>query len=278
MADVKSIVSGISMGESARWHDGAFWFADWIIGTISVLEPSGQTRVVAHVPSFPISFDWLPDGRMLVVSGAEGQLLVLEDGRLDPYCDLRALDPFPWNEIVIDASGNAYVNGIGYAFPGEPQVAGVVAVVSPDGQATKLAGELAFPNGMALTPDEKTLIVAESHAGQLTAFGLLPHGTVGNRRVWAAVAASAPDGICQGDGGIWFADVPNRSCVLVAEGGSVLQRVEFGQACFACATNGTTLYAMTAAWPLDFSPDAPPTGEVRTIDLDKEQPEAVTHY
>jgi sugar lactone lactonase YvrE len=267
VSQVKSVVSGIGMGESARWHDGSFWFADWIAGTISKLEASGQPRIVARVSSFPVSFDWLPDGRMLVVSGAEGSLSVLEDGELHPYCDLHSVNPFSWNEIVVDEAGNAYVNNIGYAFPGEPKVAGVVAVVTPDRRVHQLAADLAFPNGMALTPDGRTLIVAESHAGQLTAFTVMSDGSLGERRVWAAVADSAPDGIAWGHGGIWFADVPNQHCVLVAEGGAVLRTAEFGAACFSCATDGATLLAMTAPWPLDFSPTAARSGEARTMDV-----------
>ncbi|GGF27876.1 SMP-30/gluconolactonase/LRE family protein [Subtercola lobariae] len=275
MTEAKTVIAGIGMGESARWHDGSLWFADWLAGTISVLEADGQARVVVRVPSFPISFDWLPDGRMLVVSGAHGKLLVLDDGELQPYYDLHDLNSFSWNEIVIDDAGNAYVNGIGYEFPGEPKVAGVVAVVRPDRTAQLLAADLAFPNGMVPTPDGTTdgtpagttLIVAESHAGQLTAFPVLPDGSLGQRRVWAAVPESAPDGMSWSPDGVWYADVPNRHCVLVGEGGAVHRVADFGAACFSCATDGTTLFAMTAAWPLDFTPGAAPTGEVRTLTL-----------
>ena len=86
--------------------------------------------------------------------------------------------------------------------------------------------------------------------------------------MWAAVAGSAPDGICWGaDGAIWFADVPNRHCVLVAEGGVVIDTAEFDAACFACAASDDTLYAMTADWPLSFDPSSLRSGEVRLVSL-----------
>ena len=258
--------SGIGMGESARWHDGQFWFADWIAGTISVRDRNGDVHLITRVPSFPISFDWLPDGRMLVVSGRDGQLLVLEDGVLKPYCDLRPLSQFPWNEIVIDTAGNAYVNGIGYPYPGPAETTGLIARVTPDGIATAVASGLAFPNGMVLTPEDATLIIGESHAGILTAFDIEPGGSLVNRRVWAAVPDSAPDGMCWGaNGAIWFADVPNRHCVLVAEGGAVIETAEFEAACFACARSHEALFATTAGWPLSFDPASARTGEVRMI-------------
>jgi sugar lactone lactonase YvrE len=266
--EYSTIVTGIGMGESARWHDGQFWFADWIAGTISVRQPDDTVRVVTSVPSFPISFDWLPDGRMLVVSGRQGQLLVLNDGNLEPYADLSGLSPYPWNELAIDAQGNVFVNGIGYAFPGPPEVAGLIARVTPDGAATLVASDLAFPNGMVLTADGRTLIVGESHAGCLTAFDIAPDGTLANRRTWATVQDSAPDGICWGvDGAIWYADVPNRQCVLVAEGGKIVDVASFDAACFACAASDDTLYAMTADWPLNFAPTASRSGEVRVNPL-----------
>lgn len=268
MDEYSTAVTGIGMGESARWHDGRFWFADWIAGTISVRESNGEVIVVTAVPSFPISFDWLPDGRMLIVSGREGQLLVLDNKILRPYCDLRPISEFPWNELVVDSFGNAYVNNVGYQFPGPAQVTGLIARVAPDGVATWLAAGLAFPNGMVLTPDGRTLIVGESHAGSLTAFDIQPDGSVVNRRIWATLPESAPDGMCWGENGaIWFADVPNRHCVLIAEGGTVIDTAEFDAACFACASSDDTLFSMTANWPLSFDPSSPRSGEVRTVSI-----------
>ncbi|HEX4057938.1 MAG TPA: SMP-30/gluconolactonase/LRE family protein [Galbitalea sp.] len=267
MTIARAVVGVIGMGESARWHDGRLWFADWTALTINVLEPGGDVRMVTSVPSFPVSFDWLPDGRMLVVSGAEGSLLVWEDGVLGPYLDLSAISATPWNEIVTDTAGRAWVNGIGYAYPGPPQVAGSILRLDADGTTEVVAQDLDFPNGMVLTRDGHTLVVAESHAGRLTAFDISPAGALTNQRTWAAVEGSAPDGICLGSGGIWYSDVPNRCCTLVAEGGAVLDTVRFDDGSFSCVVGDGTLYALTADWPGALNPGAEPSGRVMAARL-----------
>ena len=142
-----------------------------------------------------------------------------------------------------------FVNNIGYDFPGGEEKPGIIAVVGADGAARTVADGLAFPNGMAVTPDDSTLIVAESHAGRLTAYAIAADGSLSGRRVWAAVEGSAPDGIClDPSGAVWYADVPNRQCVLVREGGEIVRTVGFEDGAFDCALDGagTTLYTVTA--------------------------------
>ncbi|MGA7203211.1 MAG: SMP-30/gluconolactonase/LRE family protein [Specibacter sp.] len=271
MDEVNVLATGIGMGESARWHGGRFWYADWIKGHIHAIDPGGTDHQSIPVPSFPITFDWLPDGHLLVVSGTDCQLLTLTPlGTLEVAADLRPLSASPWNEVLTHGS-SAYVNGIGFTFPGPAEVAGVIALWTPDGGARVVARDLAFPNGMAITDDGATLVVAESHAGRLSAFDITADGSLENRRVWASVPDSAPDGICLGDGGIWYADVPNKHCVLVAEGGAVLRTVQLEQGCFSCAVGGESgniLYIMAADWPDVMKPDGPPTGTVVAVRLD----------
>ena len=164
------------------------------------------------------------------------------DGALVTHADLRGVSDKTWNEIVVDGRGNTYVNGIG----------GIVALVAPDGSARPLADGLAFPNGMAVTPDNARLIVAESHAKKLTAFDIAGDGSLSDRRVWADLGDGVPDGICiDADGAVWYGDVPNKRCVRVREGGSVLQTIDLDRGCFACALGGpekTTLFLITAQW------------------------------
>jgi sugar lactone lactonase YvrE len=113
-----------------------------------------------------------------------------------------------------------------------------------DGQVRQVAGGLAFPNGMAVLAG--ALVVAESHGHRLTAFDIGADGSLGARRVWAEVEGSAPDGICVDGDTVWYADVPNRCCVRVAEGGEVLDRVELDRGGFACAIGDGTLYIVAA--------------------------------
>jgi sugar lactone lactonase YvrE len=252
---MRVLYEGLDFGESPRWHGDRLWVCDWAAQELLTIGFDGGAEVVARVASFPFCIDWLADGRLLIVSAADRAVLTLErDGSLARYADLSHLEPHPpGNEIVTDDHGGAYVNGAGFdPLQGGAPVPGIVALVDGDGRARRVAGDLAFPNGMAITPDGLTLIVAESHAGRLTAFDIQDDGGLRDRRVWAAIEGSAPDGICvDAEGAVWYADVPNRCCVRVREGGEVLQRVEADRGCFACALggpDGCALFIVAREW------------------------------
>ena len=271
MPDPKVLLTGLVFPESPRWHDDRLWLADWGAQEVIAVDLEGKSEVTARVASFPFSIDWLPDGRLLVVSAAQSRLLREgPDGSLVPHTDLRGLSARPWNEIVVDGRGNTYVNNIGFDFPAGEVAPGFVALVTPDGSAQPVAGDVAFPNGMAVTPDNATLIVAESYANRLTAFGIAADGTLSNRRVWADLPGDHPDGIClDADGAVWYADVGNRHCVRVAEGGEVLQSIELDRGCFACSLggpDGRTLFAVTNQWEGTSSVhEAKSAGQVVTV-------------
>ncbi|MEU1503508.1 SMP-30/gluconolactonase/LRE family protein [Kitasatospora sp. NPDC005748] len=270
---VRTVLSGLALGESPRWHDGRLWLCDWGAQELITVGPDGRAAVAATVPSFPFCIAWLPgpDGRLLVVAGGDGRLLRQEaDGALAPCADLRPLSDRPWNEVAVDGRGNAYVNGIGFdLMGGEAPAPGLIALVAPDGEVRRVADGLAFPNGMAVTPDGSTLLVAESYAARLTAFTIGPGGDLTDRRVWAEVPGSAPDGIClDAEGAVWFADVPGRCCVRVREGGEVLRRIELDRGCFSCALggpDGRTLFLTAAEWP---PPPGARTGRLLAVDVD----------
>jgi sugar lactone lactonase YvrE len=259
------LLEGIVFGESPRWHDGRLWFSDWGAGQVIALDPGGGSEVMAAVASFPMCIDFLPDGRLLVVDSAQRRLLRREpDGSLAPHADLSVVSDKPWNDIVADGQGNAYVNSIGFEFPGEQFAPGLIVQVSPDGSVHQAAGDLAFPNGMAITPDGATLIVAESYANQLTAYDIGTDGDLGNRRIWAQTPGDHPDGICiDADGAVWYADVGNKHCVRVREGGQVLATVDLDRGAFACALSrgqDPRLFVVGQTW--DGSRPAEPTGQV----------------
>lgn len=236
MSEPEVLMEGVVFGESPRWHEGRLWFSDWGANQVIALEPGGGHEVVVTVPSFPMCIDFLPDGRLLVVDSARGRLLRREpDGALVSHADLSGVSEKPWNDIVVDEAGNAYVNTIGFDFPDGEFAPGSVVVVSPSGVVEQVVGDLAFPNGMAITPDGGTLIVAESYANRLTGFAITDDGRLGERRVWAETPGDHPDGICMDtDGAVWYADVGNRHCVRVAEGGKILDVAEFDRGAFAC--------------------------------------------
>jgi sugar lactone lactonase YvrE len=259
------LMDGIVFGESPRWHDGRLWFSDWGAQQVVAVDDDGHHEVVAKVESFPMCIDFLPDGRLLVVDSAQRRLLRREpDGSLVPHADLAAFSEHPWNDIVVSDRGDAYVNGIGFDFPGGEFAPGLVVRVTPDGRVDRVAGDLAFPNGMAITADGGTLIVAESYANRLTAFPIGADGGLGERRVWAGTPGDHPDGICvDAEGAVWYADVGNRHCVRVREGGEVLDTVEFDRGAFACALSrgdDPRLYVVGQDW--DGPPPPEPSGRL----------------
>jgi sugar lactone lactonase YvrE len=243
----KVLLSGLAIGESPRWHAGRLWFSNWGTQEIVAVDLDGRSDVRLRVPTtIPFCFDWLSDGRLAVVSGREGLLLRQEpDGRLVTHADLTGLAGI-WNEIVVDGRGRVYVNGGMFGAPG------LIALVAPDGSSRQVADDIAFPNGMAITPDNATLIIAESHAKRLTAFDIADDGRLSNRRAWASLGEGVPDGICiDAEGAVWYADVPNKRCVRVREGGEVLRTIDVDRGCFACMLGGPdrrTLFIVAAEW------------------------------
>ena len=253
-AEPRTLLSGLAIGESPRWHEGRLWFCNWGTQEIVAVDLDGNSEVVARVPTtLPFSIDWLPDGRMVVVSGPEARLLRLEmDGTLVTHADLGDLAGV-FNEIVVDSHGNAYVNGGSFDFAtGAGAQSGIVVLVRQDGSVRQVAENIAFGNGMAITEDGSTLIVAESWAGRLSAFDIVADGGLSNRRVWADLGDGAPDGIClDAEGAVWFADVPNKGCVRVREGSEVLQTIGLDRGGFACmlgGPEGRTLFMLAAEW------------------------------
>jgi sugar lactone lactonase YvrE len=278
MGELRGLIGGIRFGESPRWGgDGRLWLTDWGAQQVLAVDPDGEREVMAELSlgAFqPICIDWLED-RLLIVSARAALLLRREaDGTLVTHADLRELSGSGqlWNEIVVDGRGNVYLNNIGFDFPaGEPFTPGTIALLTPDGALRRVAHGVEFPNGMAVTANNSTLICAESYGKRLTAFDIAADGTLSNRRVWADLGDGVPDGICiDADGAVWYGDVPNKRCVRVAEGGQVLQTIDLDLGCFACVLGGAdrrTLFLVARAWrgPESMA-DRTPTGKVLTIE------------
>jgi sugar lactone lactonase YvrE len=238
----RTLLTGLAMVESARWHDGRLWFADWGAGEVVAVDLDGSAEVVAPGPErMGWAIDWLPDGS-LVTTGASVT-------RTAPGGTTTTLREHGANEVVVDPRGRVYVDGFDFDFAGggtpEP---GWIDLVAPDGTSRRVAEDVQFPNGMVVTPDGGTLVVAESFAGRLTAFTVADDGALTHRRVWAE--GLGPDGIAMdADGAIWsqtadtFAhsgdpDAPGGAVVRVLDGGEVTHRVETELPCFACVLGG----------------------------------------
>jgi sugar lactone lactonase YvrE len=249
MSEPRVILDGLAYVESPRWHDGRLWFAHWGTDEIVAVDPDGHAEVVGHGPGgLGWSIDWLPDGRLLTTG--TGLFRHEHDGSVVPHAELGDLAG-DWNELVVDGRGNAYVNGrCEFDFSGAPP-AGVIALVTPDGRARQVADGIAFPNGMVVTPDNRTLIIAESIAQRLTAFDISDDGGLSNRRTWADGIGA--DGIClDADGAVWAqSGAMETACVRVREGGEVLERIDLDRSPFACmlgGQDGRTLFILAAEW------------------------------
>jgi sugar lactone lactonase YvrE len=256
---IRTVVDGMSYLECPRWHDGRVYVADFYTQRVVALDldgGSGEPDTVVEVPEQPSGIGWLPDGTMLVVSMRDRRLLRVGDGGgTEVHADLSDLAPWHLNDMVVDGAGRAYVGNFGFdLMAGAPIERTVLIRVDPDGAATVAADDLAFPNGMAIFPDGRTLVVAETLGGQLTAFDVEDDGALSNRRVWAklsdaadtddlgeliAAGGVAPDGIAlDAEGAIWAADALGGRVVRVREGGEIVEEIAPGTGVFACALAG----------------------------------------
>jgi len=270
---MRTLLTGRGLVESPRWHGDRLYFSDWSAGEVIAVDLAGHSEVIARVDSLPLCTAWLPDGRLVIVSSAAGLLLRREPGgSLVTHADLGTPG---WNDIVVDGRGNAYVNRAGFnPMAGEEFRPGFVHLVTADGSVRQVADDIAFPNGMAVTADNSTLIVADSYRHCLVAFDIGADGGLSGRRVWADLGDGVPDGICtDAQHAVWYADVPGQRCVRVAEGGTVLQTVELDRGGFACALGGpgmATLFVVAAEWRgmAKSEPVAPGSGQVLALDVD----------
>lgn len=236
--------------ECPRWRDGRLWVSDYWGGRVSAIAPDGTSETVAEVPTSPSGLGWLPDGTLLVVSMMDSKVLRVDGGVTSVHADLSEHAGPQANDMVVDASGRAYVSTIDYLAFAEMPATNLVRV-NPDGTVAVAAAGLSFPNGSVITPDGSTLIIAESWAGRLTAFDIASDGTLDNRRVWAALPeGSAPDGMdLDAEGAVWVADVASNRAIRVREGGEIVDEVGVGDlhviACALGGEDGRTLFLCT---------------------------------
>jgi sugar lactone lactonase YvrE len=273
MTEIRTVLTGRGLLESPRWHGDRLYFSDWSAGEVVELDPAGDSRVIARVKSLPLCTAWLPDGRLVIVSSPDGRLLTWRPaGPLEPFADLGRPG---WNDVVADGRGNVYVNRVGFdPTAGAEFRPGFVHLVTPDRAVREVAGDIAFPNGMAVTADNATLIVADSYRHHLVAFDIGADGGLSGRRIFADLGDAAPDGICtDAENAVWYADVPHQRCVRVAAGGEVLQSVEVDRGCFACALggpDGRSLFIVAARWQgmTEPEPVAPGSGRVLVTEVE----------
>ena len=273
MTEIRVLLDGLRFPEGPRWHDDRLWFSDMHAGRVMAVGMDGVVETIVGVEGEPSGLGWLPDGRLLVVSMQDRRLLRLDPEGLAEVADLSALASFYCNDMVVDSQGRAYVGNFGFdLYAGEKPVGANLILAWPDGRTEAAASDLRFPNGTVITPDGKTLIVAETFGGRLTAFDVAEDGSLHDRRIWAQLEGVAPDGIClDEEGAIWVASPIGEGGVLrVREGGEVTDRIAVEHEAFACMLGGPdrrTLFICT-------SPDSDPAktidcrGRIEMVDVD----------
>jgi sugar lactone lactonase YvrE len=281
----RTLASGIHFGEGPRWRDGRLWFSDFVAHAVNSVSLDGDLRTEFVIDDQPSGLGWMPDGSMLIVSMTKRQVLRRTvAGAFSIHADLNHIATFHCNDMVVGASGEAFVGNFGFDLMHEMRVHGAeraranhqtaqLAYVATNGETRAVASDMHFPNGMVITPDEKTLIVAETMSGSLTAFNIGGGGALSDRRVWAATFPRVPDGIAlDADGNIWIANPRAPECARIAPGGDVLEVIDTGQPCYACMLgggDGRTLFMLTAP-PLNaaMDPAAPPAGRLLVADVE----------
>jgi sugar lactone lactonase YvrE len=229
--ELHTLMTGIMFGESPRWHEERLWFCDWVRKRSSRSISPATARPSSRSRHFRFRSTGWPMGGCWSSRRATGGCCA----------------------------------GSPTAGPGS------LALVTPDGSARQVADDVGFPNGMVVTADNSTLILAESYANRLTAFEIAADGSLSNRRIWAALGDGVPDGIClDRENAVWYADVPNKRCVRIREGGEVLQTIELDRGCFACMLGGpqdTTLFMVAREWSGPASAaDGSRTGQLLTAE------------
>jgi sugar lactone lactonase YvrE len=282
--ETRILADGFHFGEGPRWREGRLWFSDFHAHAVKSVSPQGDLRTEFEIDDQPSGMGWMPDGSLLVVSMKKRQLLRrTPDGKIALHADLNGIASGNCNDMVVDGQGRAYVGNFGFdlearmaaraggeALTDTPTAK--LALVDANGRASVAAEDMHFPNGSVITPDGRTLIVAESMSSELTAFDIGADGRLSNRRLWAKTGEASPDGIAlDAEGAIWVANPRAQECLRIAEGGKVLDVIDPGDSCFACmlgGDDGRTLFMLTAERTASHQTMGTPTGRVVIATVD----------
>ena len=260
------LLEGLKFPESPRWHDDKLWFVDMEGHKVKTVDLNGNTEIIVEISGRVSGLGWLPDNRLLVVSMDDNYLLRLDPEGVNMVADFNEFGPVLMNDMVVDKKGRAYVGNMGFDyFNNKPFAPTKLILVEPNGDARVVVESMAFPNGTVITPDDKTLIIAETFAAKLTAFDIMDDGSLTNRRVWANLKSLAPDGIClDAEGGIWVAAPGRKRVVRVLEGGQITHIVRVENDAYACMLGGPdrkTLFVATSKHTRD-------AGKIEFVEVD----------
>jgi sugar lactone lactonase YvrE len=273
-AEPVTVAGGLGFAESPRWREGRLWFSDQALRAVFTLEGDGTVSRHFGVPSRPSGLGWRADGTLLVVSMEDRTLRSYRDGQLALVADLSAFATWHCNDMLVDAQGRAYIGNFGFNFGGGGAVRPATLVrVDPDGSVVAAATDLLFPNGMALSPDGRALMVAETYGSRLTAFDVAGDGSLSGQRTFAQLEGVFPDGIClDAEGAVWVSSARSGEVIRVLDGGAVTDRIPTGRrGAFACMLGGDdrrTLFICCADGSDWARCERDRSGEIRRLGVD----------
>jgi sugar lactone lactonase YvrE len=246
-----TILDGLAFPEAPRWHAGRLWFTDQHARAVLAMDPAGECEVIAQTEDLPGGLGWLPEGGVLVVFMTKRRVMQLTSEGLVEYADLSIQTSFHCNDMVVDAAGRAYVGNFGFDLHGGEEVEPAEIVrIDQDRTVEVFAQDVVFPNGSVITPLGDTLLVAETFANRVSAFGLDARGGVASRRLWADLGEHTPDGICMdAEEALWVASPGTKALFRVKPGGTILDRCTTRGTPYACMLGGEhrrTLFICTS--------------------------------
>jgi len=272
--NTKVILEGLIFSECPRWYDGRLWFSDMLDHKVIAVDPDGNAETIAEVPGQPGGLGFLPDGRLLIVSMTDQRLLRMDPDGLTEIADLSNLAVGNCNDMVVDVHGRAYIGDWGFMefIPGAPKDTAHLILVTPEGKSSVVASKVFFPNGAVITPDNKTLIVAESYAYRLVSFDIANDGSLSNYSVWADLGKEViPDGIClDAEGAVWVTNSNGNDVIRVRKGGEIVERIVLSLRAYSCILGGPDrrdLYLTTAAPGMFADLQSKHSGRIEVIEV-----------
>jgi sugar lactone lactonase YvrE len=268
---------GLKFTESPRWRDGRLWFLDIHDRRIKTADLDGRVETAVELSFIPNAFGIRRDGSLLVGDAMQRQIHRWDGKALQPLANLADITVFCLSDGIVDAQDRLYVGDIGYNFfdpKNKPVDTCVIACVDPDGRARVVAKDLSFPNGIVVTPDGKTLIVAETMGHRLTAYDVQADGSLANRRVYAQLPNDVnPDGIAlDAEGAVWLANPEGKFGVLrVRKGGEIVERVELDTEGYAVMLGGPNRQHLFISGSDSHDPAAiarTPSATLRVVEVD----------
>lgn len=268
MRKISTLLDGLTFPEGPRWYDSRFWFSDFYSRSVIRIDMDGNHETVATVPQQPSGLGWTPDGVLLIVSMKDQKVMRMEGQGLFEHADLSSHSRHWCNDMVVDAKGGAYVGNFGFdRHSGQEPRKTTLVRIEPSGEASIAADDLWFPNGTVISPDGKTLIVAETLGSRLTSFDIDAQGSLSNRRTFVERSGMFPDGIClDAECAVWVADPRNKEVIRIRNDGEVTERIDLGvRGAYACMLGGPDKRTLFICSNVD---SGPKTAEIKEGRID----------